>query len=92
VIFILRNGKQITGVKTAHGDISASLVIDAAGVWAGIKARELGIGLPMAPVRSHYWISERHSQFTPDQPFVILSDARAYARPKSNRLLGDKFC
>jgi 4-methylaminobutanoate oxidase (formaldehyde-forming) len=25
--------------------------------------------------------------FSPDQPFVILPDARAYARPESNRLL-----
>lgn len=87
VISILRNGKQIIGVKTANGDISASLVIDAAGVWAGMLAHELGVGLPMAPVRSHYWISERHSLFSPNQPFVILPDARAYARPESNCLL-----
>jgi 4-methylaminobutanoate oxidase (formaldehyde-forming) len=87
VISMLKNGNRITGVKTAHNDISASLVIDAAGVWAGMLAREIGIGLPMAPVRSHYWITERHSLFSPNQPFVILPDARAYARPESNRLL-----
>jgi len=87
VISMLRSGNRITGVKTANGDISASLVIDAAGVWAGMLAREIGIGLPMASVRSHYWITERHSSFSPDQPFVILPDARAYARPESNRLL-----
>jgi sarcosine oxidase subunit beta len=87
VTSILRSGNRITGVKTANGDISTALVIDAAGVWAGMLAREVGIDLPMAPVRSHYWITERHSLFSPDQPFVILPDARAYARPESNRLL-----
>jgi 4-methylaminobutanoate oxidase (formaldehyde-forming) len=87
VISMLQNGNRITGVKTAHDEISASLVIDAAGVWAGMLAREIGIGLPMAPVRSHYWITERHSLFSPNQPFVILPDARAYACPESNRLL-----
>ena len=87
VLSILRSGDKITGVKTAKGDISAPLVIDAAGVWAGMLAHEIGIGLPMAPVRSHYWITERHSLFSPNQPFVILPDARAYARPESTRLL-----
>jgi sarcosine oxidase subunit beta len=87
VISMLCNRDRIIGVKTLKGDISASLVIDAAGVWAGMLAHEIGIGLPMAPVRSHYWITERHSLFSPNQPFVILPDARAYARPESNRLL-----
>ncbi|MDO9301110.1 MAG: FAD-binding oxidoreductase [Anaerolineales bacterium] len=87
VVSIRRDGGRVIGVKTSNGDISASFVIDAAGVWAGMLAREIGIGLPMAPVRSHYWITASHSLFSPQQPFVILPDARAYARPESNRLL-----
>jgi 4-methylaminobutanoate oxidase (formaldehyde-forming) len=84
---IIRRGEQIIGVKTASENIRANVVIDAAGVWAGLLAHEIGIGLPMAPIRSHYWITEPHPQFSPEQPFVILPDARAYARPESNRLL-----
>jgi 4-methylaminobutanoate oxidase (formaldehyde-forming) len=87
VLSILYDGKKVTGVKTSKGEISAPLVIDAAGVWAGMLASEIGICMPMAPVRSHYWITESHSLFSPDQPFVILPDARAYARPESNHLL-----
>lgn len=87
VLSICREDNRVTGVKTSNRDISASFVIDAAGVWAGMLAHEIGIALPMAPVRSHYWITENHSSFSPDQPFVILPDARAYARPESNRLL-----
>jgi 4-methylaminobutanoate oxidase (formaldehyde-forming) len=87
VLSIRREGNRITGVRTTSGDISASLVIDAAGVWAGMLAHEIGIGLPMAPVRSHYWITASHPAFSPNQPIVILPDARAYARPESNRLL-----
>jgi len=87
VVSICRENERVVGVKTTKGDISSSLVIDAAGVWAGMLAREIGVGLPMAPVRSHYWITASYSSFTPDQPFVILPDARAYARPESNRLL-----
>jgi 4-methylaminobutanoate oxidase (formaldehyde-forming) len=87
VTSIIRQGDRVTGVRTAHEEISAAVVADAAGVWAGMLANEIGIGLPMAPIRSHYWITEGHALFSPDQPFVILPDARAYARPEVNRLL-----
>ncbi len=87
VLSICRDGDRVKGVKTSNGEISAGLVIDAAGVWAGMLAHEIGIGLPMAPVRSHYWITSPHRTFSPSQPFVLLPDARAYARPESNRLL-----
>ncbi len=87
VLSICQEGQRVIGVKTTQGAFSAALVIDAAGVWAGTLARELGIGFPMAPVRSHYWITAEHPSFSPQQPFVILPDARAYARPETNRLL-----
>jgi 4-methylaminobutanoate oxidase (formaldehyde-forming) len=88
VTSIVRQGDRVTGVCTAHEEIiSAAVVVDAAGVWAGMLANEIGIGLPMAPIRSHYWITEGHALFSPDQPFVILPDARAYVRPEVNRLL-----
>jgi len=84
---IIKRGGQAIGVKTAHEEIHANFVVDAAGVWAGLLAHEIGVGLPMAPIRSHYWITKPHPQFSPDQPFVILPDARAYARPESTCLL-----
>jgi 4-methylaminobutanoate oxidase (formaldehyde-forming) len=87
VLSVCRDGDRVKGVKTSNGKISAGLVIDAAGVWAGMLAHEIGIGLPMAPVRSHYWITTTHQAFSPNQPFVLLPDAHAYARPESKRLL-----
>jgi len=77
----------VKGVQTSEGDLTGSVVIDAAGVWAGLLAWDLGIGMPMAPVRSHYWITAADPLFDRHQPFVILPDARAYTRPEGNRLL-----
>jgi 4-methylaminobutanoate oxidase (formaldehyde-forming) len=82
----LSNG-VVKGVQTSEGDLYGSVVIDAAGAWAGLLAWELGIGLPMAPVRSHYWFTASDPLFGRNQPFVILPDARAYTRPEGNQLL-----
>jgi 4-methylaminobutanoate oxidase (formaldehyde-forming) len=78
---------EVDGVFASEGHLASSVVIDAAGVWGGLLAWELGIGLPMAPVRSHYWISAPDPLFDRHQPFVIVPDARAYTRPEGNKLL-----
>lgn len=84
---LLGEGDKIVGVKTSEGNIHAECVIDAAGVWAPILANEAGVGLPMAPVRSQYWITERSELFPVDSPMVLLPDAQAYARPEGGSLL-----
>lgn len=87
VLSLQQDGDRVTGVTTNDASISAPIVIDAAGVWAGMLARAIGIHLPMAPIRSQYWISAGHPDFSPEQPFVILPDAKSYARPESSGLL-----
>jgi 4-methylaminobutanoate oxidase (formaldehyde-forming) len=84
---IRQSDGAVSGVVTSEGDLAGSVVIDAAGVWAGLLAWDLGIGLPMAPVRSQYWITAAGPLFDRRQPFVILPDARAYTRPEGNQLL-----
>jgi 4-methylaminobutanoate oxidase (formaldehyde-forming) len=73
---------RVAAVRTPSGDIAASTVVDAAGAWAGLVPRPLGVGLPLAPVRSHYWITESAAPFDSSFPVVMLPDARAYARPE----------
>jgi 4-methylaminobutanoate oxidase (formaldehyde-forming) len=48
---------------------------------------QAGIGLPMAPVRSQYWITEKADIFPVSSPMVLLPDAQAYARPEGGSLL-----
>ena len=82
-----KDGPRVTGVQTSQGTINAGCVIDAAGPWAGLIAWEAGWHLPMAPVRSHYWITANAPEFAEPQPFVILPDANAYARTEVGGLL-----
>ena len=84
---LIKEEDVIIGVETSSGRIYADTVIDAAGAWAPIWAMEAGAGLPMSPVRSQYWITEKSSIFSANSPMVLLPDAQAYARPEGGALL-----
>ncbi|MEP7252488.1 MAG: FAD-binding oxidoreductase [Ginsengibacter sp.] len=84
---LIMDGNKAVGVSTSGGNIFADSVIIAAGAWAPIFAAQAGIGLPMAPVRSQYWITEKAEIFPVDSPMVLLPDAQAYARPEGGSLL-----
>ena len=84
---MIYNGGAVQGVKTSLGTIEADVVIDAAGAWAPIWAMHTGTGIPMAPVRSQYWITDKADIFPANGPMVLLPDAQAYARPEGGALL-----
>lgn len=84
---LIMDGDTAVGVETVNEKLYASKIIIAGGAWSPLLAVQAGVGLPMAPVRSQYWITERHEIFTASSPIVILPDAQAYARPESGSLL-----
>ncbi len=85
---LIMEGDSVKGVKTSQGDVAADYVVDAAGAWSNILSMQVGVGLPMTPVRSNYWITSPHPDlFHRSQPIVILPDASAYTRPESGALL-----
>jgi sarcosine oxidase, subunit beta len=81
-----RSGR-VLGVETVDGFIESSWVVNCAGPWAGILSAELGWHLPMAPVRSQYWITEVREEFDSEQPMVFLPDVPAYVRGEVGGLL-----
>ncbi|ALG73062.1 hypothetical protein VY88_14175 [Azospirillum thiophilum] len=79
---------HVAGIDTDHGFIAAPVVVNAAGAWAAGLAWSAGVGLPQAPVRSQYWITEpRPDLFPRDLPVLVMPDAGAYARPELGALL-----
>lgn len=83
---VIANGK-VTGVKTTAGDIACGTVIDACGVWAAMFSELAGFPLPMAPVRSHYWIAEPDTTYGGEHPVTVMPDIAAYTRPDVGGLL-----
>lgn len=78
---------RAAGLATSEGDWSCGTVIDAAGPWAAILAKRAGVSLPLAPVRSHYWITESVPPYDRPHPVMVMPDAKAYARPEVGSML-----
>jgi 4-methylaminobutanoate oxidase (formaldehyde-forming) len=76
-----------SGVSTTAGTIAAPVVVVAAGAWSNLVAASVGTSVPMAPVRSQYWITMPDARFPRQHPCVSLPDARAYTRPELGALL-----
>ncbi len=92
---LLTEGDRITGLITDKGDLPAGTVVCAAGPWSAIIGALAGIGLPQAPVRSHYWITAESPAFPRDQAMVFIPEGRFYSRPELGGLLfgfRDKIC
>lgn len=86
---IQTEGGRISGVELPDGEmISAHVVVNAAGSWANLLMRPLGVGLPFTPVRSHFWITGIDKQrFPVNHPFSVIPDARAFTRSDVGALI-----
>ena len=86
---ILAGKGKVTGVKLHDNSvISSPLVINAGGAWANLLSYETGVSLPMAPVRSIYWLTKADSgKFPEDMPITFIPDAMVYTRPEAGSLL-----
>ena len=80
-------GGEVIGVRTDETLIRARTVVLAAGAWSAPLLSPLQIPLPMAPVRSDYWMTEPAPIFAPTQPVVLLPEAHAYTRPDRDRIV-----
>lgn len=88
VTSLLGDANKVYGVQLASGEtLHAGLVIDAAGPWSALVARQHGVNLAVAPVRSHYWMSAPHAQIIRSGPITIFPDSGSYARPEVGGLL-----
>jgi len=84
---LISQGGQVVGVETSKGTVWSEQTVLASGAWINVLLEPLDSGVPMAPVRSHYWITGKHDSYLETCPVTILPDARAYARPEVGGLL-----
>jgi glycine/D-amino acid oxidase-like deaminating enzyme len=77
----------VSGVRTDRGPAATSMVINAAGPWAGAVAALAGLELPVVPVRHEYFVTEPVAGWHGGLPVLRIPDIRLYARAEGHRIL-----
>jgi glycine oxidase len=78
VLGFVRDGQRIQGVRTAEGALLGDRVVLTAGAWSGALLRELGIELPVEPVKGQMILYQCAADFLPS---MVLAKGR-YAIPR----------
>ncbi|MGZ4133555.1 MAG: glycine oxidase ThiO [Tumebacillaceae bacterium] len=77
--FCTENG-AVVGVKTINGEIRADRVIIAAGAWSGLLANQMGLDVPIFPVKGQSFFL---NAYAPPTPYTIFTHG-CYILPKRN--------
>jgi sarcosine oxidase subunit beta len=84
---IERSGDTITGVRTAGGTLEASMVINAAGPFAGRVAAWAGVELPVRPIRRHCFTTRPLAFVRDDMPMMVDVGSGVYMHRESGGML-----
>jgi len=83
---VLTDEKGVSGVETTRGNISTRTVVNAAGPFAGVIGRMVGLNLPLEPVRRQkVYIATPAAP--PEAPFTVDLINGSYWRPESGGAL-----
>ena len=80
-------GGEVRGVVTSAGEISTSVVVNAAGPWAGRVGAMAGIQVPVEPLRRQWFTTTPLPELPDDFPFVIDFSKSLYFHPEGDGLL-----
>jgi 4-methylaminobutanoate oxidase (formaldehyde-forming) len=80
---------HVSGIELKDGSrIHAPVVVLAGGSWSNLLSYPIGVSLPMAPVRSIYWITNQNpAKFPLNMPMTFISEANVYTRPEAGGML-----
>jgi sarcosine oxidase subunit beta len=62
---------KVIGVSTPAGSVSAPIVVNATGPWAGLTSKLAGVPIPITPLRRQWLTTTPLPDIPPDFPFVI---------------------
>jgi sarcosine oxidase, subunit beta len=80
------NGRA-AGIQTYHGQVSAPVIVNAAGPWAGLVGKMAGLDIPITPLRRQWLTTTPLPALSPDFPFIIDFGRSLYFHRESEGLL-----
>ena len=88
---ILRDGDEVTGVRTAEGRISSKYVVICGGMWSRDLAASVGVNLPLHACEHYYVLFEAVEGLNPELPVLRDYDACTYYKYDAGKLLVGAF-
>jgi len=84
---IILEGGKISGVSTQSGTVSAPVVVNCAGPWAGQISEMAHLPIPLIPLRRQWLATTPLPDLPPDFPFVIDFTKSLYFHREGEGLL-----
>ncbi|MCC7228077.1 MAG: FAD-dependent oxidoreductase [Burkholderiaceae bacterium] len=84
---ILKEGGRAVGVVTDQGDIRASSVVIAAGMWSYELGRQTGVNLPLHAAEHFYVVTEHIKGLPGNLPVLRIPDEWAYYKEDAGKIL-----
>ncbi len=78
---------RVTGVLTPAGAIATRLVVNAAGPWAPLVGRMVGLDLPVDPRRRHIFVTDAFDGIRHPMPLVTDTGSGFYCRSEQGAIL-----
>ncbi len=85
--FELDGAGRVAVVRTSGGDIAAGSVVNAAGAWAALVAREVALDLPVEPLRRQVAITYPFDALPEDMPMTIFAEDGFHLRVRDGRVM-----
>ncbi len=77
----------ISTVRTRGGEIAGGRVVNAAGAWAGVVAREAGLDLPVEPLRRQVAVTGPFDALPEDMPMTVFVEDGFHLRVHDGRVM-----
>lgn len=81
------DGRRITHVQTAQGDIACETVVNCGGMWARQVGAMAGVAVPLHPVKHQYIVTEKIPGLAPDAATLRDPDRRTYFKEEVGGLV-----
>jgi sarcosine oxidase subunit beta len=78
---------RISSVRTSGGDVIVGSVVNAAGAWAALVARDAGVVLPVEPLRRQAAVTHPFDLLPEDMPMTIFVEDGFHFRVRDGRVL-----
>jgi glycine cleavage system aminomethyltransferase T/glycine/D-amino acid oxidase-like deaminating enzyme len=83
--------RAVRGVRTAHGNVEAEVVVNCTGMWARQLGETDGVALPLQAAEHYYLIVDGVEGITPQLPVIEDPGAYGYYREETGGLLVGLF-